>query len=436
MNLLNKQFSFTFCLLATTCFNFLLAQNQNLKEIQNNLSLKKKSFSAHYNIAALNYKIKSDSLIDLKTKTIQYHFKTIDSLNAIKEKNQTIINNNSELLKNYNSINDFTRNSLVLLIMNPKENSQLNKITKTAYHARFLKKSNTGMLLVLSMDTIKNTITITDFTENKKVVKYYDENESKKELIQQQAIRRITKSDIVLEAQIQFNSTDSRIKQIQSDFEFKNNSLDKQIQSYNIDKFKIKRLSDSVELSKLINYYQVEYPALITNYEETLKNEKAKDQELISAYNSQLAIYNANTGYCTSMPTEDEARVYFNLFKRNLKDPYSAILETYGVKKLKKTNESYPCVKVIILGIRAKNSWGAYGASEYWIAIKDEKVIDFGDMEDWDAFSSDYYLSLALEMNSISCGNSNFIKPTYPQTAEQRISKPVMNPYNFELLKI
>jgi hypothetical protein len=127
------------------------------------------------------------------------------------------------------------------------------------------------------MDTIKNTITITDFTENKKVVKYYDENESKKELIQQQAIRRITKSDIVLEAQIQFNSTDSRIKQIQSDFEFKNNSLDKQIQSYNIDKFKIKRLSDSVELSKLINYYQVEYPALITNYEETLKNEKAKD---------------------------------------------------------------------------------------------------------------------------------------------------------------
>jgi hypothetical protein len=136
------------------------------------------------------------------------------------------------------------------------------------------------------------------------------------------------------------------------------------------------------------------------------------------------------------MPTEDEARVYFNLFKRNLKDPYSAILETYGVKKLKKTNESYPCVKVIILGIRAKNSWGAYGASEYWIAIKDEKVIDFGDMEDWDAFSSDYYLSLALEMNSISCGNSNFIKPTYPQTAEQRISKPVMNPYNFELLKI
>jgi len=417
-----------------------LSQLNNLSEIQNDLSFKRSEFIKHYNSLTKECIYKRDSLITLKKMLIQKNSSSVDSINKLIEHNNTILQTNKVKFENFNTLRNIIENELVALITDKKHKKVFNQFSAADYPLKIIFKEpkNLGVYTLISIDNSNsNDIKVQQVSENKKLNKIYTS------FTEENTLKKISRSDLFswTNSKIAVDASEENLKfneNINSMKIFEKNEisrLDKETSFYNIDVLKSKRNADSTKLAELEKYYNIEYPKSIKEYNINLSLEKKKDEQLINTYNQNLAKYNESAGYCTAMPTEDEARKYFNQFKSALKDPYSAILETYGVKKAKITNEKYPCIKIVKLGVRAKNSWGAYGASEYWVAVKDGKVIDYGDLEKWDIFTGDYMLSQSFEWNSISCNNTVFSKPVYPTTAEQRLSQPVMKEYNFNFFK-
>jgi hypothetical protein len=408
-----------------------------LSEIQNDLSVKKTEFPKHYNFLIKKFINNRDSLITTKELLIKKHSASVDSINNLIEKNKLLIEANRIKLNNFNTLISSIDNKPVALITEKKHKKPFNKIIGTDYPIKIIFKDNKTQesYQLISVDNkTGELLKIQEVQGNKKINKIYTG------FAESNKLTRVTRNEILLwtdsKIAVDANTANSvlyaDINSLEKLHKTDESRLDLEISTYNLDVLKSKRLADSTELNELTKYYNIDYPKAIKDYNNMLAIEKEKDKLLIDTYNQDLAKYNATAGFCTKMPTEEEARVYFNQFKTALKDPYSAILETYGIKKAKKTNEKYPCIKIVQLGVRAKNSWGAYNKSTYWVAVKDELVIDYGDMENWDAWTSDYSLSLAFEMNSVSCNNTLYTEPVYPKTAEQRLSQPVMKKYVFK----
>jgi hypothetical protein len=438
-----KSLLLTRVLVSITMLSFNLtafSQLTKLSEIQNDLSTKKMEFTVYYNSLTKECAFKRDSLIKAKESLIRNNSISIDSINSIIETNKSIIEKNRVKFDNFNTLRSTIENRSVALISDKKHKKVFNQFSAKDYPTKIIFKDTKtqGVYQLISIDhTNGELMGIQQLPENKKLIKIYTS------FIEVNGLKYITRSDLLswTNSKLANDANEENLKlgdQINSMKVFEKNEitrLDKETSTYNMEDLKLKRIADSTKLDELTKYYNTEYPKAIKDYNTNLSIEKEKDTQLIDAYNQAMAKYNASSGYCTAMPTEEEAIRYFNQFKSALKDPYSAILETYGVKKAKITNEKFPCIKIVTLGVRAKNSWGAYGASKYWVAVKDEKVVDYGDMENWDLYTGDYLRSEAFEMNSISCNNSVFSKPVYPKTAEQRLSQPLMQEYNFNFFK-
>lgn len=416
------------------------SQISDLSEIQKDLADKKLKFTSYYNSLTRNCINKRDSVSNLKERLVLNNSIMIDSINRLIEKNNLSIQTNKVRYENYNTLTKLIENKSVAFILDNKQKKTFNKLTSIDYPIKLIFQDNSfkDQFLFISIDNSKSELlNIQRLTETKKILKIYSS------FSENNTLKKITKSEILLwtNAKIAIDASEENLKlneKINSIKIFEKNEisrLDEETSIFSLDVLKSKRNSDSTKLAELVKYYNIEYPKSIKEYNINLSAEKKKDEQLINTYNENLAKYNASAGYCTAMPTEEEAVKYFNQFKSALKDPYSAILETYGIKKAKITNEKYPCIKIVKLGVRAKNSWGAYGASEYWVAVKDGKVIDYGDLENWDTFTGDYMVSQSFEWNSISCNNTVFSKPVYPSTAEQRLFQPVMKEYNFNFFK-
>lgn len=427
-----------FILLTIINFNLkVFSQLTNLSEIQNDLSVKKTEFPKHYNYLVKKFINTRDSLITTKELLVKKHSASVDSINNLIEKNKLLIEANRIKLNNFNTLISTIDNKPVALITEKKHKKSFNEIIGTDYPIKIIfkdiEKQESYQLISVDNKT-GELLKIQEIQGNKKINKIYTDfaESNKLTYVTRNEILLWTDSKIAVDANMANSILHVDLNSLEKLHKTEGSRLDIEINTYNLDVLKSKRLADSTNLNELTQYYTIDYPKAIKEYNKNLALEKEKDKLLIDTYNQDLAKYNATAGFCTKMPTEDEARVYFNQFKTALKDPYSAILETYGIKKAKKTNEKYPCIKIVQLGVRAKNSWGAYNKSTYWVAVKDELVIDYGDMENWDAWTSDYSLSLAFEMNSVSCNNTLFSEPVYPKTAEQRLSKPVMKEYVFK----
>jgi len=427
-----------FILLAILNFNLkAFSQLTNLSEIQNDLSIKKTAFTGHYNSLIKECVNTRNSLITTKELLIKKYSASVDSINSLIEKNKLLIEVNKIKLNNFNTLISTIDNKQVALINEKKHKKPFNQIIGIDYPIKIIfkdiKKQESYQLISIDNKT-GELLKIQEIQGNKKINKIYTDFAESNKLtnITRNEILLWTDSKIAVDASMANSVLNADINSLAKLHKTEVSKLDIEINTYDFDVLKSKRLADSTKLNELTKYYNIDYPKVIKDYNTNLAIEKEKDKLLIDTYNQDLAKYNATAGFCTKMPTEEEARVYFNQFKTALKDPYSAILETYGIKKAKKTNEKYPCVKIVQLGVRAKNSWGAYNKSTYWVAVKDEVVIDYGDMEEWDAWTSDYSLSLAFEMNSVSCNNTLFSEPVYPKTAEQRLSQPVMKEYVFK----
>jgi hypothetical protein len=422
--------------LICTCFfvnhHIVLAQELNLREIQVDLKNHKNIFTNHYNKMFVQFKTTIDS-ITIKSSELTIMFKEqTDSLNSVIIKNQTLFDSQKNRFNNFLKIRNELSGKLVAIIKHPREAKFLNRFTSFEYPVNILKKER-GNFTLYSLDASNDKFVLTVLPENKKISKIYNSylENNKLEFITSERLLDMTNAKKANEYLEILTSSQDKLNMLKKQNEKVMDQLENDKNKYSLEKLNKKRISDSLELIQLIQYYNVEYPNLLSKYENELEKEKIKDKKLLEKYKVDLAKYEALMGWCKSKPTEEEAIVYFNQFKRLLKDPYSAILETYGVQKFNKVNEEYPCIKFVLLGIRAKNSWGAYGFSEYFLAIKDGQIIDYGEAESIDGLF-EKILPITFEMNSISCANSNFSKPIYPLTAEERVYKPIMRNYDFK----
>jgi len=416
------------------------SQLTNLSEIQNDLSRKKIEFTGYYNSLTKECGDKLDSLTKLEETLLRNNSHSIDSINNVIEKNNSIIETNRVRFENFNTLRSRIENKSVALITDNKHKKKFNQLSAADYPVKIIFKDTKieGVYQLISIDNLNGELMkIQQLGENKTINKIYTS------FIEGNELKNVLRSDLLVwtNSKIAVDANEENLKlneKINSMRIFEKNKVSRfneKTSTYNLQVLKSKRIADSTKLAELIKYYNIEYPKTIKDYNTNLSKEKEKDKQLINAYNKSMEKYKASSGYCTAKPTEEDAIRYFNKFKMALKDPYSAILETFGVKIAKITNEKYPCIKLVKLGVRAKNSWGAYNASVYWVAVKDEEVIEYGDMEKWDTYTGDYMVSMRLEMNSISCNNAVFSEPIYPKTAEERLSQPVIKKYNFNFFK-
>lgn len=313
-------------------------------------------------------------------------------------------------------------------ISDSKSISNLEKITKVSNvsHA-LLKRGTLGKTeeihaLFICNNNQQIEVKSFDYVGNKKILKII----SSKEKSGLQPVE-INKDDIstLTNARAGLTATELMSKNLEQI-----ENLKKDLLKFDPKKIDSLKKSDKTKLFALKKYYEIDFPSAKADYEYRLNNAIEIDKKNMKDYEQRLSAYEKVAGESTKMPTEAEAINYFNVFKKALKDPYSAILETYGVKPLAKTNEAFPCIKCVILGVRAKNSWGAYGLSKYYVFVKNGEVIDFMDSDKND-YMMDYTTKLAFEMSNVTCDGTGAVKPVKPTSEAAKISEPNMEKFNF-----
>lgn len=407
-----------------------MAQNENveLQKIQNDLNIKKLNFNKHFDNLSKKFSSKRDSIIANNNKIKIKNIRQIDSLKLVLQEKNRIFDPLKNNYANFKSISNLIENKKVAIVNNSKYEKSLIKITGINYTTKIIYSDENiqNKFYVISLDNSKsNILDIKEVVENNKISKIYNKylENSELKIITKEYLLNICDALLALNTIENTNQINEEIKNIQ-----KNEETQTQINENEINKFSNKSLNeirtkDSLELNSLLKYYNIEYPNEISEYNNAIKEQKIKENKQIDEYNKLLVEYEKNINEITRLPTKNEAISYFNVFKRALKDPYSAILESYRVIDDKWVQSKHPCLKVLIINVRAKNSWGAYNLSDYFLVIKGGQVAYYGEGHDW--------MNYRLATNNVGCESGTLEKPIYPDINQNIISKPIMKEYNF-----
>jgi hypothetical protein len=371
--------------------------------------------------------------IELRNKYLQTTKSIDEKISILNDQNATqtqVIENEKNKLNAFNKVLDDLEGTKSNVISDSKTIFKLEKITGVSNisHA-FLRitEQNDGVHALFIYQT-------GDYIEVKSFDYRGQQNERKKML---KILKKIQKSGLkpnsISRSEIS-EYTNASVGLSAMELLSKNNKeidlLKKELLENDPEKIVLLKEADKTKLLAMKQYYEVDFPALKSDYKSRLAKAIEIDKKNQKDYDAKLVKYEKIAGENTKMPTQSEARNYFNQFKIALKDPYSAILEDYRIWTAKRTNEEYPCIKLVALGVRAKNSWGAYNKTDYWVAVKDGKLIDYGDTDDW-GYMGDGLLTIALHASNISCEGIGAVKPVQPTSEADKISAPIMKEFSF-----
>lgn len=406
-------------------------QKPSLAEIQQDLKNKKTLLSVHYNKLIPVYEKKVDSLILLKGYLESSYRKTLDSLNHIININQSVIDLNKTQLDNFKRLNQILENKVACIINTKKEKKKFIQLTKLNYPIQIFCREDIGTYLLISIDNEHGyRFDIKKVTNNKKasvIFKYLSENRLFS-LLSTDLQLDLTKAKIPLDAELliaQLNlkiSLNNRLKEIEL------GKINDDLKSCDKNNIKEQRNNDSIRLSELFNYYSVIYPNELNDYNKLLSIERIKDKSLLETYNSALINYEKNVEYM-GLNIETEADKCFSWLKTEFNDPYSAIFERFGLKTYPSITKKYPCAKIFLLTVRAKNGFGSYMPGKYLVVMIDGNPVTATE------YKGNYEDETNLLINLLvkgGCKNSIVTEPTKPITAEERIQMPTMKEYNFK----
>ncbi len=390
-----------------------LGQEKELKQITNYIE----GLDSHY--SSINAK---------NRERIKRLRESIDLLNKENLELSSIIEKEKINLAAYDSVSNYIRKHGKLYFLLDSINSvpfekPLNN--KNLLNVLIKRKNEKILILTLSKPNNELKINTYEFKGDRKVEKILSKIEKSGIMqynISRNKIIEITEAESGQSAKSSILYNNGKVSQLKIEIE--------SINSMNIDSLK------SVDRKKLLdlrNYYN-EFLNTKALYLKQLDKAKAIDDKNISDYNAKMLEYEKKSGENTQMPTEKEAIKYFNSFKKSLKDPYSAILETYGVRPLRKTNKKYPCVKCVNLGIRAKNGFGGYILSKYYVLVRDGKVIDYAEANRDLEYMLDNMMSLSLSMNKVTCENAP-VEPIEPVSKANKLTEPKPRQLDFNYTK-
>jgi hypothetical protein len=404
-----------------------------LSEIQNDLSIKKTAFTGHYNSLVKESVNTRNSLITRKELLIKKYSASVDSINSLIEKNNLLIEANKIKLNNFNTLISTIDNKPVALINEKKHKKPFNQIIGIDYPIKIIfkdiKKQESYQLI--SIDNITGELLkIQEIQGNKKINKIYTDFAESNKLtnITRNEILLWTDSKIAVDANMANSVLNADINFLAKLHKTEVSKLDIEINTYDFDVLKSKRLADSTKLNELTKYYNIDYPQLIKEYNTNLGIEKVKDIALMETYNSALINFEKNAEYMRSN-IEAEADKCFSWLKTEFNDPYSAIFEKYGLKTYPSITEKYPCAKIYSLTVRAKNGFGSYVPGKYLVVMIDGNPITATE------YNSNYEAEANLLINLMlegGCKKSIVTQPIKPNTAEERIPRPIMKVYDYK----
>jgi hypothetical protein len=419
---------FVFIFLSAQIFS----QQQSLVDIQKDIINKKASLSIHYNKLVPIYEKKNDSLSLVKKSLERTYKNNIDSLLGVISINQSITETNRKQLNNYKKLSEIIENKIVCIISTKKENKNFVKLSKIDYPVKIFYQKNVNSYILISLDNENGfLLDIKEITNNKKASLFYNSLKEKRlfSMLDKSTLLDLTNSKIAVAAELIMQQTNLKITSVNKLKELELVKITQEQNYFNKNNLKHERIRDSILLSDLFDYYGKYYPNELDVYNKLLATERVKDKLLLENYNSALINYEKNVEYM-SLNIEAEADKCFNWLKTEFNDPYSAIFEKYGLKTYPSISEKYPCAKIYLLTVRAKNGFGSYVPGKYLVVMIDGNPITGTEFEG--SYLDAGNLSINLMLENVNCRNSNVTEPTKPITADERIPKPNMKEYNFK----
>lgn len=182
------------------------------------------------------------------------------------------------------------------------------------------------------------------------------------------------------------------------------------------------RRIDLGKIDKFENDYK-KYTSDIIEYNAAYALAKKNDDKLRLKYEKKLSKYEQGIkAYDNYKLTESEADKVFNLVKKNFRNPSSAVLTRFGHSKLAPMyKEKWPCVRLLLLEIRAQNGFGGYTTDMFEVLWDGKNVIHFKERDGM------WYPKMYLDGYGVECDGKMVSKPNIPdyELPSLKSNKPI-----------
>ena len=496
------------------------AQEKSLEEIQKQVRDLQTQFTSHYNSVFVDYKTKISQGQDRIQKLQERKKAELDSLEILKSKFQSDFDRDKVFYQNHEMLSELTNsaNSAIDkgLSLNDMETyksyckegfsgslidcytSNKGVVALFITEAKYLKKldnilgdtATTRILFWFEKQNYIFTLDNLNFSNFKRSRNFYF-NKSEEEIEKSNEIEKfiekynvenqieykvnggvprlsaldknklidLTNSKQAIEAKSNFDRIVKEISSTTINYDNQIANVQRGISPFDLASLNKRRIADSLELVRANNYYFVEYPKTLDNFNMELKKCQENDNIAKTKYQEELKIYENRMSEIEkniSKLEKLEIKASFELVKAFTTDP-NPFLDTifsermrsvrrnlYGTNVLDKDLiKEYPCQRYYRIIIRTRNSSGGYEIQGYLVQFTDEKFTDILGPIPFETVSKidDYtlYVAAAWKSQSMfktdSCKDSKiFSAPSEPiyQYEMKKNRKPIFDKFNFK----
>lgn len=269
----------------------------------------------------------------------------------------------------------------------------------------------------------------------------------------------LTNSKQAIEAKSNFDRIVKEISSTTINYDNQIANVQRGMSPFDLASLNKRRIADSLELVRANNYYFVEYPKNLDNFNMELKKCQENDNIAKTKYQEELKIYENRMSEIEkniSKLEKLEIKASFELVKAFTTDP-NPFLDTifsermrsvrkneYGINVLDKDLiKEFPCQRYYRIIIRTRNSSGGYEIQGYLVQFTDEKFTDIlgpltfetvSKIDDYTFYIAAFWKSKSM-FKTDSCKDSKiFSAPSEPiyQYEMKKNRKPNFDKFNFK----
>ena len=491
------------------------AQEKSLEEIQKQVRDLQSQFTTHYNSVFVDYKTKISQGQDQIQRLQVRKQDELDSLELLKSKFQSDFDRDKVFYQNHEMLSELTNlaNSAIDkgLLLNDMESfksyckegfsgslidcytSNKGVVALFITEEKYLKKldnilgdiATTRILFWFEKQNYIFTLDNLSFSNFKRSRNFYF-NKSEEEIEKSNEIEKfiekynvenqneytvnggvprlsaldknklidLTNSKQAIEAKSNFDRIVKEISSITINYDNQIANVRRGISPFDLSSLNKRRIGDSLELVRVNNYYFVEYPKALDNFNMELKKCQENDNIAKTKYQEELKIYENRMSEIEkniSKLEKLEIKASFEVVKALSNDP-NPFLDTIFSGRIKSIPQfslfgigtsvidlikEYPCKRYYRIIVKARNSLGGYEVQGYLLQFTDGKFTDINGPVVFESVVKidDYNFYSARMFKSDSCKDSKiFNPPVMPlyQYEMKKNRKPIFDKFNFK----
>lgn len=198
------------------------------------------------------------------------------------------------------------------------------------------------------------------------------------------------------------------------------------LKQLDVNDFRAKRNLDSIKVDMAWNYYNIDYPALLSKYNNDYEKALIEDKKSEEKYQQDLKIWESKIPEIT----EKRVEIAATYLKSKLLDPFS--IKELSVSRIdnKELLLDCECMEVFITQFYEKNRYGAYeGKSTYIIVMLNDLVVGFEKLEN----VNQYTIPLIAMNSQVMLGFVTW--KANPSICSEGLSKPIKFESSTKLLE-